>query len=44
MDKNYGLGFDPSSLTRNLQRRIGDPIRDAAEIDYLRDRRIADAA
>ena len=44
MDKNYGLGFDPSSLTRNLQRRIGDPIRDAAEIDYLRDRRKADAA
>ena len=44
MDKNFGLGIDPGKLAGNLQRRIGDPIRYAAEIDHLRDKKIADAA
>lgn len=44
MDKNLGIGFDPSKLSRDLQRRIRDPIRDSTEINHLRDKKIADAA
>lgn len=43
MDKNLGIGFDTSKLSRDLQRRIGDPIRDSTEINHLRNRKIADA-